>query len=88
LVAAEDHLRRRIEPLDNDLASWIGFTAAYNLVGEPLLDEHGLRPTDIGRLQRHWQHRIEADAGLRAEAENLPNRHRLRRHVSTPSPLC
>ena len=71
LAEAEEHLRRKIEPLDSDLAAWTGFVVAYNQVGDALLEAHALRPSDVGRLQRHWQARFGQDDDLRKRAEKL-----------------
>ena len=73
LVEAEDHLDRKVEPLAADLGAWVGFVAALG-TSAGLLDRHGLRPTDVGRLQRKWQRRMEGDKALGKQAEQLASK--------------
>jgi len=74
LQTAEDHLSRQVRPIDEDLAAWVGFIEAYRTGGQALLDAHGLRPTDVGRLQRKWQTSLSEDDELRQRAEKLGQR--------------
>jgi hypothetical protein len=71
LSEAEDVLERRVQPLDHDLGAWIGFVAALGAEGDRLLDRHGLRATDVARLQRSWQRRFDGDAVLARRAAKL-----------------
>ncbi|MCA9625564.1 MAG: hypothetical protein KC731_41365, partial [Myxococcales bacterium] len=70
LARAEDHLRRRVTPLDDDLGAWTAFVAALGTEPE-LLERHGLRATDLGRLQRAWGDRFASDRDLARRAESL-----------------
>jgi hypothetical protein len=71
LGEAEDVLERKVAPLDDDLAAWTGFVSALAAAGPSLLDDHGLRPSDLARLQRRWQRRFADDEGLRERAAEL-----------------
>jgi hypothetical protein len=66
LGIAEDCLRRRISPLDDDLSAWIGFLGAWSVHPAPfeILTAFGLRMNDVARLQRGWSRRVANDASL------------------------
>lgn len=67
---AEDHLARPVAPLDEDLDAWAGFVVA--LSSNPRLGEElGLRPTDLGRMQRRWAKRFEEEPELAKKASKL-----------------
>jgi hypothetical protein len=80
LAGAEDRLSRRITPLDDDLAGWVGFLNAFSTSGEPggTLAQAGLGPNDIARLSRRWGRRLEQEAALQKRAAEL---------LKTPGPM-
>ena len=67
LGEAEDCLRRRITPLDEDMGAWLGFLGAWSAHPAPfeILAGFGLRMNDVSRLQRGWSRQVENDASLR-----------------------
>ena len=73
LGEAEDWLGRKVAPLDDDLAAWLGFLGAYAKHAAPfdLLGGLGLGMNDLGRLQRRWHQRLEADQELAKQAAEL-----------------
>ena len=73
LGEAEDWLGRKVAPLDDDLAAWLGFLGAYGKHTAPfdLLGGLGLGMNDLGRLQRRWDKRLKADQELAKQAEEL-----------------
>jgi hypothetical protein len=73
LGEAEDWLGRKVAPLDDDLAAWLGFLGAYAGHAAPfdLLGGLGLGMNDLGRLQRRWDRRLKADDELAKQAAEL-----------------
>jgi hypothetical protein len=73
LGEAEDWLGRKVTPLDEDLAAWLGFLGAYAAHAAPfdLLAGLGLGLSDLGRLQRRWSKRLAADQELTRQATEL-----------------
>ncbi|MFO0757236.1 MAG: hypothetical protein U0359_12145 [Byssovorax sp.] len=73
LAFAQGWLGGRVEPLEADLAAWLGFLGAYSAHPAPfdLLRELGLRPADIARVQGLWARRMEAEEALREEAFSI-----------------
>lgn len=64
LVAfARGWLGREVTPLEDDLAAWLGFLNAWSAHPSPfdLLDELGMSPSDVSRIQGAWAQRIEQD---------------------------
>jgi len=70
---AEDWLARPVKPLEDDLAAWMGFLAAYGKHAAPceLLASAGLRLPDLGRLQRRWARRFAEDRELAKRAAEI-----------------
>jgi hypothetical protein len=69
---AEDHLWRRVTPLDDDLAAWMGFVAHVGASNtHEVLESHGLKHGDLARLTRRWQRRLDGDEDLRRHAAEL-----------------
>jgi hypothetical protein len=68
--AARKTWTRKIPPLDVDLQAWLDFYRAWMSDESPLefLETHGLRPTDIHRLQDHWQVKLAENDALRKDA--------------------
>jgi hypothetical protein len=66
-------LGRRISPLDEDLAAWVGFLGAYASEPAPsaLLARLGLRDDDVQRLVLAWKRRTDADEALAKKALDL-----------------
>ncbi|MEO7331844.1 MAG: hypothetical protein ABI193_24930 [Minicystis sp.] len=66
---AQGWLGRRVDPLDVDLQAWLGFLGAFSAHAAPfdLLEDLGLSPTDLSRVQGAWTQKIEADEALRKE---------------------
>jgi hypothetical protein len=75
-IEAQDALRRRIPPIDEDLGAWLDFLRGWAESEDPLgrLDQMGLRSNDILRLQRHWARRLEAEETLQIEAAAILGR--------------
>ena len=73
LGEAEDWLGRKVTPLDEDLAAWLGFLGAYAAHAAPfdLLGGLGLGMNDLGRLQRRWSKRLAEDQELAKQAAEL-----------------
>ncbi len=73
LAEAESCLGRRVEPLEDDIESWLLFLRAWSSDTAPdaLLTRLKLRPADISRIQRRWAVRMEADEKLRKRAMEL-----------------
>ena len=73
LGEAEDWLGRKVTPLDDDLAAWMGFLGAYGAHQAPfdLLGGIGLGMGDLGRLQRRWTKRLATDDELAKQAAEL-----------------
>jgi hypothetical protein len=73
LGEAEDWLGRKVTPLDDDLAAWMGFLGAYAGHKAPfdLLGGLGLGMSDLGRLQRRWAKRLATDQELAKQAAEL-----------------
>ena len=73
LGEAEDWLGRKVTPLDEDLAAWLGFLGAYAAHAAPfdLLVGLGLGMSDLGRLQRRWSKRLAEDQELARQAAEL-----------------
>lgn len=65
LGAAEDRLARKVTPLDDDVAAWVAFLAAFS-TGDAaeVLAAHALGVNDLSRLHRRWAKRVEADRGV------------------------
>jgi hypothetical protein len=70
LAGAEDALGGDVSPLTEDLAAWIGFSAALS-EDVQLLDKHHLTVSDLSRLARRWRARMEQDAELASSAARL-----------------
>lgn len=68
--AARTTWSRPIPPLDTDLRAWLDFFRVWTAADSPtaLLEEHGLRATDIHRLNQHWSDKLAKDEALRGEA--------------------
>jgi hypothetical protein len=73
LEEAEDHLTRRVEPIDYDVAAWLSFFRAWCMAPAPpeFLERNALRPSDISRLQRLWARRMGQDAALQRRVAEL-----------------
>jgi hypothetical protein len=73
LAAAEDRLARTVSPIDADLGAWQAFLAALAQAPEPggLLDQNGIGPDDVARLQRRWDARMREDPALEKRAIEL-----------------
>lgn len=73
LGEAEDWLGRKVTPLDEDLAAWMGFLGAYAAHKAPfdLLSGLGLGMGDLGRLQRRWRKRLATDEALAKQAADI-----------------
>jgi hypothetical protein len=70
---AEDWLARSVSPLDDDLAAWMRFLAAYGKHPAPFefLERSGLRLSDLGRLQRKWARRFAESPELEKRAAEI-----------------
>ncbi len=79
LIAAEDHLKRKVSPIDTDAAAWAAFFAAYSNTPDRsrLLGRYKMNPNDIARLQRFWHEQAAKKPDVFARLE----------HVSTSAPL-
>ena len=68
--AARKKWTRKIPPLDVDIQAWLDFYRAWMSDESPLefLETHGLRPTDIHRLQDHWRVKVAENDALRKDA--------------------
>ncbi|MBK8258053.1 MAG: hypothetical protein IPK82_35975 [Polyangiaceae bacterium] len=64
---------RRIPPLDTSLSAWLAFwrVVAESTQVNALLQEHGMRPADLTRLETLWSARLESDPALKLEAVRL-----------------
>lgn len=64
---------RRIPPLDTSLGAWLAFwrAVAESTQLDTLLQELGMRPADLTRLETLWSARLEADPALKLEAVQL-----------------
>lgn len=76
LARAQDAMRRRVTPLDDDLPSWLAFSDLTGRDAEDSLLRWELGPNDLARLARHWQVRL-ADPEVQrrareARARGLP----------------
>jgi len=73
LAVAEDWLARPVEPLDGDVAAWVGFCGAFSrhAAGFALLAGLGLGMNDLARLTRRWAKRMAEDEGVRKRAAEL-----------------
>lgn len=73
LADAEDALGGRVLPLSDDLDAWVTFLRIYQDHPAPfdLLDDHGLGPGDLSRLQRVWAARLDGDPSLAKKASKL-----------------
>lgn len=60
-------------PLEDDLNAWLAFLNAWSTHSSPfeLLDDLGLGPSDVSRIQGVWAQRIEKDESLRTEAQKI-----------------
>jgi hypothetical protein len=67
MMDARANWERRIPPLDEELAEWIGFRRDFERSTNPMsfLEGLGLRAADMSRLQRHWDERAKADPKVR-----------------------
>ncbi|MEM9694958.1 MAG: hypothetical protein AAGA56_20620, partial [Myxococcota bacterium] len=70
LSEAQDVQARRIPLLEEDLPAWVGLLGAVQRK-DTTVEELGLTPKDMGRLQRHWDRRFNEDEQLRKHAEKL-----------------
>lgn len=63
---AEDALARKIEPVEDDAAAWVGLLSAVQAADEPseVLEPLGLTSTDLGRLGRSWQRKAKSDPAV------------------------
>jgi hypothetical protein len=70
---AEDHLSRKVDPIDSDLGAWMSFLRAWGDHPSPfdLLGGAGLGMNDMARLQRRWAQRLAQDAALQKQAADL-----------------
>lgn len=70
---AEDWLHRKVDPLDSDLASWLGFLKTWASAPRPfeILAKNGLTLNDVGRLGRVWERAFAKDDKLAKRAEKL-----------------
>jgi hypothetical protein len=70
VAEAEDHLSRRVQPLDEDATAYLAFLRHLALQPQlgAALTAHGLRTADLARLARHWERRFQADEELRTRA--------------------
>jgi hypothetical protein len=68
--AARGVWSREIPPLDTNLQAWLDYYRAWAVDESPMafLEAHGLRATDIHRLQDHWREKLAADEALRKDA--------------------
>ena len=73
LARQQDRMRRRIEPLEEDVEAWIGFLRAYEMHADPfeLLTGLGLGLNDMSRLGRRWSKRFDAQPKLAQKAAKL-----------------
>lgn len=64
---------RRIPPLDTDLEAWLSFSRAFAEAEDPdaLLEELGLRTSDVTRLETLWGGRLSADPALKIQAVRI-----------------
>ena len=76
LDAAQDRLARKVTPLDDDVAAWVAFLAAFSSATDAaeLLAAHALGMNDLSRLRRRWAKRVEADRGVEKKMEQLKKR--------------
>ena len=69
---AQDNLARDVDPLSDDLSSWVGFGLKAEDVGfQAVCEEYGLTAGDIGRLSRQWRKRLDDDEALADEARAM-----------------
>ena len=66
LRIAEDTLARKLSPIGDDEAAWVGLLGAMATAGDQaaLLKKLGITLTDIGRLGRAWKRRTQSDREL------------------------
>ncbi|HRI63236.1 MAG TPA: hypothetical protein PK156_03340 [Polyangium sp.] len=78
LSRAEDRLQRQISPLDDDIESWVRFLGTYGEQSSPAewLTALGLTSTDLSRLSRIWEKRLDTDVALGKRAEKLAKQKR------------
>jgi hypothetical protein len=72
-ATARSQWERRIPPLDEDLAAWLGFVRAWGEADAPvaMLEKAQLRPADMVRLHHLWSERLGKSAALRADARAI-----------------
>src|SRR5262245_42034834 len=60
LAEAQDRLRRPVVPIDEDVEAWVAFLGAWRRHADSpaMLLEHGLRTSDLARLERAWYAKI------------------------------
>jgi hypothetical protein len=66
-------LGRRVAPLEDDIGAWLAFLNAWSAHPAPfeLLDDLGMSPSDVSRVQGAWAARIADDEDLRKKALEL-----------------
>jgi hypothetical protein len=89
LVMAEDHLNRKITPLDSDASAWATFFAAYTNAPDRLrfLARFQMNANDVSRLQRAWQKQAEKNPELLAKLEHISTSAQLPRIETEPRAL-
>jgi hypothetical protein len=72
LADAEDWLGRKVVPLNDDVGAWVAFLAALK-AGSPFetVKNLGLRMTDVSRLRRRWDRKVEKEPELRKKMADL-----------------
>jgi hypothetical protein len=65
-MEAEDALARKIDPVEDDAAAWVGLLGAVQAADDPseVLKPLGLKSTDLGRLGRAWQRKAKKDPAV------------------------
>ena len=75
LAEAQDRLGRRVIPLDENLDAWASFLALSATEGAAeLVEKHGLRLSDLARLERLWSWKLGDNTILERRAERLVER--------------
>ncbi|MFO0615667.1 MAG: hypothetical protein U0414_23940 [Polyangiaceae bacterium] len=70
---ADDCLARKISPLEDDPAAWVGLLGALALAEAPgdLVGALGITMADVGRIGRAWKRRATSDPALAARMQEL-----------------
>lgn len=73
LRVAEDCLARKLTPIEDDAAAWVGLLAAMatSLDQAEWMRQLGITMTDVGRLGRLWKRRMQADPAVAAQLAEL-----------------